>query len=82
MEESFHGTVVYFPPDDVDFDLLERTAHHTRCPFKGDASYYSIRIDDRLLDNAAWVYETPMPEVAGLAGHLAFYTDRISVTWC
>ena len=79
VRESFHETVIYFPPDDVDAARLERTAHATRCPFKGDAAYYSIVTAAGRHENAVWVYEAPMEEVAGLGGHLAFYTDRVRV---
>lgn len=79
VRESFHEAVIYFPPEDVDFDRLVRSDHLTRCPFKGDASYYTVRLEAGQLDNAAWVYETPMPEVASLSGHLAFYPDRVRV---
>ncbi|HSG92007.1 MAG TPA: DUF427 domain-containing protein [Pseudomonadales bacterium] len=80
VRESFHESVIYFPPDAVRMDLLERTEHATRCPFKGDASYYSIVLDSARHENAVWVYERPMPEVEALRGHLAFYTDRVAVT--
>lgn len=79
VRESFHEPVIYFPPDAVERSLLERTDHVTRCPFKGDAGYYSIVVDGRRHENAVWVYDAPMPEVAALAGHMAFYTDRVCV---
>src|SRR5205823_14961918 len=56
--------------------LLERTAHKSHCPYKGDAAYYTIRADGRAADNAIWTYENPYPEVAPVEGHLAFYPDR------
>jgi Uncharacterized protein conserved in bacteria len=79
VRESFHEPVIYFPRADVDADRLERTAHVTRCPFKGDASYYAIVTDADRHENAVWVYEAPMEEVAGLGDHLAFYADRVRV---
>lgn len=79
VRESFHEPVVYFPRADVDAALLERTDRSTRCPFKGDASYYSIVTDAGRHENAVWVYEDPMEEVAGLGDHLAFYADRVRV---
>ena len=69
----------YFPASDVDFDVLVRTAHRTRCPFKGDATYYAIQTASSRHENAVWCYETPMEEVAGLEGYLAFYPDRVRV---
>jgi uncharacterized protein (DUF427 family) len=80
VRESFHESVIYFPADSARFDLLARTEHATRCPFKGDASYYSIVLDEARHENAVWVYEQPMPEIEALRGYLAFYTDRVAVT--
>lgn len=54
--------------------------HPTKCPWKGQASYYSIKGKVGMLANAAWTYEDPLPEVAQIAGHLAFYPDRVTVT--
>ena len=65
--------VPYVPIGDFDHDLLERTDHTTHCPFKGDASYWSVRVGDRLLENAVWTYEDPLPEAAWLRGHAALY---------
>ena len=80
VRESFHETVIYFPPEDVRAEYLAASDHRTRCPFKGDASYRSLHLGERRLDNAVWVYESPMAEVAALAGHFAFYRDRVDVT--
>jgi uncharacterized protein (DUF427 family) len=52
----------------------------TKCPWKGQASYYSIKGDFGMLANAVWSYETPKDDVAAIAGHLAFYPDRVKVT--
>jgi uncharacterized protein (DUF427 family) len=79
VQESFHTPVVYFPEDAVRPGALERTDHHTRCPFKGDASYYALLVDGRRFENAVWSYEDPMEEVAGLVGHVAFYPDHVRV---
>jgi len=68
---------VYFPPGDVDLTMLERTDHKTRCPYKGDASYYSIRAGERIAQNAVWGYEQPLAAVAAIAGHMAFYPNRV-----
>ena len=50
---------LYVPLEDVRADLLERTDHTTHCPFKGDASYWSVRVGDRVAENAVWTYEEP-----------------------
>jgi len=77
--ESKHEPVTYFPREDVDFTALERTEHESFCPFKGDASYWSLRAGDVTSENSVWSYEDPFPEVSGLKGYVAFYADR--VTW-
>lgn len=80
LREGGSGPVIYVPRDDIDMTLLEKTTRSTGCPWKGQASYYSIRSAKGLLDNAVWSYETPLPGVAQIAGHLAFYTDRVTLT--
>jgi uncharacterized protein (DUF427 family) len=67
----------YFPMDDVRMDLLRRTEHQTVCPFKGEASYWSIEIGDRRSDDIAWAYEDPLPARADLKGRICFYEDRL-----
>ena len=69
--------MLYLPRADADMTLLERSSHTTTCPHKGRASYYSLRVGDRTATNAVWTYETPYPVVAAIAGHLAFYPDRV-----
>src|SRR3954447_9852158 len=68
---------LYVPLEDVRTDLLERTDHSTHCPFKGDASYWSVRVGDRIAENAVWGYPEPKPEAPWLAGWQAFYFDRV-----
>ena len=77
VRETGHEPVVYFPRDDVRLALFERTTHATHCPFKGDASYWTLRSGARVEENVAWSYESPFDEVAGIAGFLAFYGDRV-----
>jgi uncharacterized protein (DUF427 family) len=56
---------------------LVRTTHRTHCPYKGDAAYWSIRSDERTVENAVWSYEAPYAGVAAIKEHLAFYPDRV-----
>jgi uncharacterized protein (DUF427 family) len=77
LREAAIPPVQYIPREDVDMALLERTSHATYCPFKGDASYYSIRAGDRLSENAIWTYETPYEAVTAIKDHLAFYPSRV-----
>jgi uncharacterized protein (DUF427 family) len=74
-----HGKlpVHYFPEDEVRLDLLEPTDHRTHCPWKGDARHFSVRVGDRVSENAAWSYPEPLPDAPPLAGHLAFYWGRM-----
>jgi len=68
--------VYYIPREDVKMDRLERTSHHTHCPFKGDASYYSFKGG---AENAVWSYEAPYDEMSAIKGLLAFYPDKVSI---
>jgi uncharacterized protein (DUF427 family) len=77
LMEASYPSVFYLPSEHVDFSVLERTDHKTRCPYKGEASYYSIHVADRTAQNAAWSYEQPLEAVAAIAEHLAFYPDRV-----
>jgi len=77
LRETTLRPVFYIPRDDAEMALFERTAHRTHCPYKGDASYYSIRVGDHLAENAIWSYEQPFPAMAEIAGRLAFYPDRV-----
>jgi uncharacterized protein (DUF427 family) len=77
VEETGHGPVHYFPAKDVREDLLKQTAHHTYCPFKGEASYWTIAVDGRSSENAVWGYCTPYDEMQGMAGYYAFYGSRV-----
>ena len=73
LQEASYPPVQYIPRADADMSLLTRTDHTTHCPYKGDASYYSLPG----AENAVWTYETPYPAVAEIAGHLAFYPNRV-----
>jgi uncharacterized protein (DUF427 family) len=57
--------------------LTERTTNSTHCPYKGDASYYTIKVGDRTAENAIWSYETPFLAMKEIEGHLAFYPNRV-----
>jgi uncharacterized protein (DUF427 family) len=66
---------LYVPLEDFDASLMERTDHTTHCPFKGDASYWSVRAGDRVAENAIWAYEDPLPDASWLAGYASMYWD-------
>ena len=77
LREASYPAVQYIPRKDVDMSLLERTQHSSYCPYKGDASYYSIPSGGAKSVNAIWTYEAAYPAVAAINGHLAFYPDRV-----
>lgn len=79
LRETGLAPVVYFPRADVREGALLASARSSRCPFKGTASYWSVVAGDRTEADAAWSYETPIDAVAAIAGHVAFYVDRIDV---
>ena len=78
LREASLPPVLYIPREDADASLLRRTGNHTHCPYKGDAGYFSIALPDgRVAENAIWTYEQPHPAVSPIAGHLAFYPNRV-----
>jgi len=79
LRESTYPPVYYFPKDQIEMSLLARTDHATHCPYKGEASYWSIMMDGDLAENAAWSYEDPFPAAMAIKGHLAFYPDKVEV---
>jgi uncharacterized protein (DUF427 family) len=81
MHEAAYPPVFYIPLDDVNRHLLRQSGHHTWCPYKGEASYYDIVDGDGIdLTAAVWYYDEPLPAVADIEGHVAFYADRVTVT--
>jgi uncharacterized protein (DUF427 family) len=77
LREAGYPPVQYIPRNDVDMKLLERTAHATYCPYKGDCAYFSIPSGGERAINAVWTYEAPYDAVAAIRNHLAFYPDRV-----
>ena len=79
LKEARYPAVQYLPREDANMALLERSDRTTHCPYKGDASYYSVKTDGKTLDNAIWTYETPFPAMTEISGHLAFYPDKVKI---
>jgi uncharacterized protein (DUF427 family) len=77
LKEASYPPVQYIPRKDVDMNLLQRTDHNTYCPFKGDASYYSIPSGGEKSVNAVWTYENPYPAVGQIKDYVAFYPSRV-----
>jgi uncharacterized protein (DUF427 family) len=77
LKEAALPPVQYIPRADVATDLLDRSSRKTHCPYKGDASYWDVTAGGVRVRDAVWSYETPFPAVSGIAGHLAFYADKV-----
>jgi uncharacterized protein (DUF427 family) len=77
LHEHGHLPIYYFPEDEVRMDLLEPSDHSTRCPWKGEASYWSIRVGDRVAENAVWSYPDPVEDAPPLADYYAFYWNKL-----
>ncbi len=75
--EKGHLPLYYFPKDDVDMALLTPTEHRSHCPRKGDASYWTLTVNGKRAENAAWAYPEPLAGAAGLADYLTFYWDKL-----
>jgi uncharacterized protein (DUF427 family) len=80
LDETGLPVRYYLPRDDVQMDLLRPTTFHTNCPFKGEASYWSLDIDGEIHDGIVWSYETPTAQAAEVRGMMSFYPDRAEVT--
>jgi uncharacterized protein (DUF427 family) len=77
LREASYPAVQYVPRPDVDMAALTRSEHKTYCPYKGDASYFSIPAGGARSVNAVWTYETPFEATAQIKDYLAFYPDRV-----
>jgi uncharacterized protein (DUF427 family) len=80
LDEANYGPVQYVPLTDVDATVLSRTEHESYCPFKGVASYYTVTTPAGELENVIWTYEEPYDAVSEIAGHVAFYADRVDLS--
>lgn len=79
LQEASYPAVLYIPREDVQSDVLAESSTQTYCPYKGEASYVTFRADGSEVADVAWRYEQPYPAVAEIAGHLAFYPDRVKL---
>jgi uncharacterized protein (DUF427 family) len=77
LSEAGYAPVQYIPRRDVDMAALARSEHTSYCPYKGEASYFSIPIGEMRSTNAVWTYETPFPAMAAIKDYVAFYPDRV-----
>jgi uncharacterized protein (DUF427 family) len=72
MHETGLLPIYYFPQEDVRSELLEKSDHTTHCPFKGDASYWSVKAGEHVAENAVWSFPEPLEDAPPLAGYVAF----------
>jgi uncharacterized protein (DUF427 family) len=80
LQESTYPAAQYIPLADVDQSLLKDSDTTTYCPYKGDAAYYTLVTADGELPDVIWTYREPYPAVAEIAGHVAFYPNKVSIT--
>jgi len=81
LHETRHAPALYFPRQDVRLELFEKTAHRTHCPFKGDASYWTLKVGGAVSENAAWSYDDPYDDAAPIREYLAFYPNRVGAIY-
>jgi uncharacterized protein (DUF427 family) len=79
LTEPPYAPAFYIPFADIDFSALSKTERSTHCPYKGDASYWTVTPAGAKGENAMWAYEAPFDETAAIKDHGAFYADRVSV---
>ena len=79
LEETGLPPRYYLPREDVRMDLLRSTTFHTTCPFKGEASYWSLDLGDEVLDGIMWSYEAPIAGAEAITGMASFYPERVEV---
>ena len=83
LREADYPVALYVPREDCRMERFEATDRSTHCPFKGNARYWTLRAGEgaagETAENAAWAYDRPFDQVAAIAGHVAFYPDRVTI---
>lgn len=79
--ETSHPPVYYIPKDDIHMQYLSPTSRRTFCEFKGTASYWTIQVGDRVVDDAAWSYKAPTTGYQPITGYVAFYPGRMDACY-
>jgi len=79
LDETGLPTRYYLPREDVRTDLLRATSFETHCPFKSQASYWSLAVGDKIHDGIVWSYEDPIPGAEGITGLMSFYNERVDL---
>ncbi len=80
LQEADYPVMLYLPREDADMQLLERSATTSVCPFKGEASYFSLVVNGQTDKDVVWTYESPNPAVAAIKNHLAFFPNKVEVS--
>jgi uncharacterized protein (DUF427 family) len=80
LRETGHRSRWYMPLEDVREGVLEPSEKTSHCPFKGDASYYSVRAGGELHEDLVWTYRDPIPAVADIAGYVCFYDEKVDLS--
>lgn len=80
LREASYPPVQYIPLEDVEPSALQPSENRTYCPYKGDASYFSLVTADGTVPDAVWTYDKPYDAVGGIAGHVAFYPQHVDMT--
>ncbi len=79
LKEASYPEVIYFPREDVEMGFLAKTDKSTHCPYKGDASYFTLHIDGDIKENVVWSYEAPYPAMTEIKDRLAFYPNQVEI---
>jgi uncharacterized protein (DUF427 family) len=79
LDETGMPPRFYFPRDDVRIEVLRPTAFETTCPFKGQASYWTLQLGDAVHDGLVWSYEEPIPAAEAIAGRMSFFNERVEI---
>jgi uncharacterized protein (DUF427 family) len=79
LDETGLPTRYYLPREDVRTELLKPTNAETTCPFKGQASYWSLEAGGEVHDDIVWSYQNPIPKAGEIAGLLCFYNERVDL---
>ena len=79
--ETSHPPVYYIPPEDIKMEYLAPTSRATFCEWKGNASYYTVKVNGKTVANAAWYYANPTADYAGLKNYVAFYPGMMDACY-
>jgi len=79
--ETSHPPVYYIPPVNVKQQFLSRPGRHSRCEFKGMATYYTLKVERKVATNAAWSYHNPASGYESIKDHIAFYPGRVDACY-